>query len=133
MKNSQIAYWVAAFGAVMFVYQIHEISGLEEAAAVWRSQVDAHNNPGVGTYFRAFFDGFTLGAFSQGDVFSEAHKSEREGKQLEATRAALLARYQQAVSYRNWGLAIGVGGVVVGMALERKSRTESGISPIRNA
>ena len=108
MKNLQIAYLVAALGAAMFLYQIHQISKLNEEASVWRSQSDAHDNPGAGTYVRAFFDGFTLGAFANGDIFSEANKSEREGRQLDALRASIVSRYGTAVSYRNWGFIISI-------------------------
>jgi hypothetical protein len=121
MKNHQIAYWVAAFGAVMFLYQIHKISGLNEEAAVLISQADAHNNPGAGSYIRSFFDGLTLGAFADEGIFTEAKKSEREGQYLESARASILSRYGDAVTYRNWGLILGIGGGVVGWILQKKS------------
>ena len=96
----------------MFLYNIRQISNLEEEAVVWRSQVDAHNNPGATTYMKAFFDGLTLGAFSNGDIFAESHKSQNEGAALEMKRISILNRYQDAVSNRNWGLGIGAVGLV---------------------
>lgn len=112
ITNKQIAYWVTALGAVMFLFQIHQISGLEEEAAVWQSQVNAHNNPGADTYCRAFFDGFTFGAFSHGNIFAEGDKLRQEGKQLEDQGASIGSRYESAVSYRNWGLGIAIGGIL---------------------
>ena len=121
MKNIQIAYLVAAFGVAMFLYQLHQISGLNEEAAVFCAQLNAHNNPGGGTYARAFFDGLTFGAFADEGVFTEAKKSEREGSQLELARVSLISRYENAASYRNWGLIIGIIGIVAVWVLRTKS------------
>ena len=121
MKNIQIAYMIAAFGIAMFVYQVHQISGLNEEAAVWRSQADALSNPGAGPFVRSFFDGLTFGAFADEGIFTEGKKMERAGNQLEATRASLLSRYESAVTFRNWGLMLGLGGGFVAYILRKKT------------
>ena len=92
MKNSHIAFWIAVAGAVFFFYNIHEIHGIEEEAAVWQSNVQANDNPGASSYIKAFFDGATLGAFSNGDIFAEAHNQEKMSAELETTRKILLKR-----------------------------------------
>ena len=125
MKNHQIAYWMAAIGTLIFLYQVHRISGLNEEAAVLRSQFNAHKNPVTGTYVRAFFDGLTLGAFADEGIFNGAKKSEREDQYLESARASILSRYEDAVSYLNWGLLLAVSGFVGGVILEKK-KTKGG-------
>jgi hypothetical protein len=121
MKNSHLAFWIAAIGAGLFFYEIHSIDGLEREIAVWDSKLHANRNPGAGSFLEAFFDGATLGIFSDGDMFAVAHKLENESAELEAERVDLLTRYQQAVSYRNWGLIGCLGGLAVGFYFRKKA------------
>lgn len=121
MKNSHIAFWIAAFGAAMFSYNLHQISAVEDDALAWKAQVEASNNPGVSSYFKAFIDGFTLGATSGGNIFAEQDKQDAMVQQLEVTRLQLLKRYEDAVDYRNWGLGIGIVGGVAGFLFKKKN------------
>ena len=123
MKKIQIAYVIAAIGALVFLYQIHQISGLNEEAAVWRSQADALANPGAAPLIRSFVDGLTFGAFADEGIFTESKKMERAGNQLDATRASILSRYNSAVSFRNWGLIIALGAGSVAFMLKRTNDT----------
>jgi hypothetical protein len=124
MKPYQVAYLVAAIAVVTFFYQIHQISGLNEEAAVLVSQIDQHNSLSAnsGSFVRAFFDGATLGAFADEGIFTEAKKSEREGSQLNAQRASLFSRYGDAVYYRNAGLVVAIIAGIVGYTIKRKSQ-----------
>jgi hypothetical protein len=121
VKNSHIAFWIAAFGAVVFCYNFHQINAVDDEALAWKAQVEASSNPGASTLVKAFFDGFTLGAFSNGDVFAEQHKQDAMIQQLEVTRRQLLKRYEDAVDYRNWGLGIGVVAGVAGFWLKKQN------------
>jgi hypothetical protein len=121
MKNSHIAFWIAAVGVAIFFYNIQQIKAVENDALAWKAQVQASNNPGASSYIKAFIDGLTLGATSGGDVFAEQHKQDAMFQQLEVTRLQLVKRYQDAVDYRNWGLGIGVAGCVAGFLLKKKS------------
>jgi hypothetical protein len=120
MKNSHIAFWIAAASVVVFFYSIHQIHGIEEEASVWESQVEALKNPGTGSYLKAFFDGFTLGEFSNGDIFAEMHNQQKAGQELEAQRLSILSRYEDVTAYRNWGFVIGVGGLIAGYVMKKK-------------
>lgn len=124
MKKSQIAFWVSAVGALVFLYNIHQIHGVEEDAAVWEAQVSANNNPGAGSYVEAFFDGFTLGAFSNGDIFAVAHKQDQISQGLETERVTLLNQYNNAVYYRNWGFIIGVGSLLTANVVRKKENVK---------
>jgi hypothetical protein len=127
MKPFQIALIVAVAGAVMFFYQVHQITGLNEEAAAWRSQVDQYNNPGASPFIRAFFDGLTLGAFSDEGIFTESKKIERAGQQLEATRVSIVSRYASAVSSRNWGFVVAAGALITSWVLKKKTPSATGV------
>jgi hypothetical protein len=120
MKSFEIAFWIAALAGATFVYQVHTIHGQEEERAVLISEWNNNQNPGAATYFRSFFDVFTLGAFADEGIFTEAKKSERESNQIQAQWADLLTRHQNSVWFRNCGFIVGIIALVVGFKLKKR-------------
>jgi len=120
MKSFEVAFWIAAVAGGMFVYQVRAIHGQNEEAAVLLSAWNNNQNPGAGTYVRALFDGFTLGAFADEGVFTEAKKGEREEKQIQGQWADLQSRNQNSVWYRNCGLIVGIIALVAGFRLKKQ-------------
>ena len=105
----------------MFLFQIHQITGIQEEAAVWESKVDSYNNPGASPYIESLFDGLTLGAFSNGNIFAVADKEEAMGQDLKDQWASLVQRNDTATYYRNWGLIIAIGGLIVGKVMKKSA------------
>lgn len=126
MKPFAIAFLVAAIAGAMFIYQVNNITHLDEEAAVLSAQIGHHNSLGAkaGSFMRAFFDGLTLGSFAEEGIFTESKKADRESRQLAATRASLLSRYQSASAYRNTGLVTAILAAALGFALKRKAEKD---------
>lgn len=122
MKPFAIALLIAAFAGGFFLYQVSQISHLDEEAAVLATKINQLKNPPAGTFVRSFFDGLTLGVFADEGIFSEAKKMEREETQLKAAAASLQSRYRNTSFFRNVGLFITVVAGVIGILLLPKKQ-----------
>jgi hypothetical protein len=121
MTTGKIILGVIIVGVALSIYNIREIKNTEDDIAAWWAQVDANNNPGAGSYIKAFFDGATLGALSNGDAFAEYHRIEQANQQLEATRLVLVKRYNDEKFYRNLGFLLAAAGVVAGILMKKNA------------
>jgi len=120
MKPHETAFWISALAAGIFLYEVHEIHGQQEEAAVLRSAWHNNQNPGAGTYAKAVFDGLTLGSFADDGIFTEANKSEAESKQIQAKWADLVSRNENSTWYRNLGFIVCIVASVVGFRLKKQ-------------
>jgi hypothetical protein len=113
----------AIFGA-LFLVQIVSIARLNEEAAVLQARIDEVSDPfsgkAIGSYCKAFFDGFTLGEFADEGIFTESKKMEREIAVIRDAWASLTSRYETATWYRNISLVGSIICIAIAVVIGRK-------------
>ena len=133
MKTHTICFLVAGIAALVFLWEVKVIAGLNREYRMLEAKVNEHTDVTSGKnmnhYLKSAFDGFTLGVFAEEGIFTESNKLARYGDALKNAVWSLQFRYETAQAWRNWSLVICLVAIYAGYSSFRPSKRINALAP----